>query len=68
MNLEDTRIESAGVMRCCLETVAQEYEGKNVKLGDKSKCLYCNEPFTLVDVLNIPIWRPDWQLAEDWKP
>ena len=42
--LADTRIEMAGVMRCCLGTVAEEYEGKDgtedqkVSIGMKSQC------------------------------
>lgn len=68
--LADTRIEMAGVMRCCLGTVAEEYEGKNgaddqnVKIGMKSKCRHCMEPFTLVDAKPYPKWKPDWQLNE----
>lgn len=68
MNLKDTRIQTAGVMRCCLASVAEEYEGghegtdKPVELGAKSKCRYCGQKFTLVDAKPRPLWVPDWQL------
>lgn len=67
--LQDTRIEQAGVMRCCLATVAEEYQGKDgpagdqrVSLGMKSKCRYCGQTFTLVAGKRFPTWKPDWQL------
>ena len=66
--LRDTRIEMAGVMRCCLATVAEEYEGgdngqdKPVTIGMKSKCRHCNQAFTLVETKPHPKWTPDWQL------
>jgi hypothetical protein len=75
--LHDTTIEKGGVVRCCLGTVAEEYEGKQVRLGDKSKCQHCGTTFTLVmvppgirtcytqEVTKItPVWKPDWQLKE----
>ena len=75
-NLEDTRIEIAGVCRCCLATVAEEYKDKKVMLGDKSQCLHCKTPFTLIkrkgsrpswwtkEQWNRPVWTPDWQLKD----
>jgi len=67
--LNDTRIEMAGVMRCCLATVAEEYQGKDgpegdqrVTLGMKSQCRHCKQPFTLVAAQLHPKWIPDWQL------
>ena len=67
--LGDTRIEVAGVIRCCLATVAEEYQGKDgpegdqrVTLGMKSKCRHCNQAFTLVASSPHPKWKPDWQL------
>ena len=67
MNLEDTWIEQAGVMRCCLATVAEEYEGKQVEIGDKSECRHCHTKFTLVAAepgWKKPRWKPDWQLEK----
>jgi hypothetical protein len=66
--LADTRIEMAGVMRCCLGTVAEEYEGKDgaadrkVSIGMKSQCRHCKEHFTLTEASPHPKWKPDWQL------
>lgn len=66
--LVDTRIETAGVMRCCIATVAEEYEGQEtgpdttVRIGMNSKCRHCGQPFTLVDATPYPKWKPDWQL------
>ena len=66
--LRDTRIEMAGVMRCCLVTVAEEYEGgdkgqdQTVSIGAKSKCRHCNQTFTLIEAKPHPKWKPDWQL------
>jgi hypothetical protein len=75
--LHDTTIEKGGVIRCCLGTVAAEYEGKQVRLGDKSKCPHCGTTFTLIMVppgmttcytkevtKTTPVWKPDWQLKE----
>ena len=74
-DLSKTAIEKGGVLRCCFATVASEYEGRSVRLGDKSKCLHCGTQFTLVMVpdgivtcfaANVikktPVWKPDWQL------
>ena len=57
----------AGVMRCCLASVATEYEGtgKPVTIGMKSKCSYCNLTFTLVKDKPHPKWKPDWQIEQD---
>ena len=69
--LSDTRIEYAGVLRCCLATVAEEYEGKNgaedqkVKIGMKSKCRHCKQGFVLVEASPLPKWKPDWQIGGD---
>jgi hypothetical protein len=80
-DLDDTALEQGGVLRCCLAFVASEYEGKKVKLGDKSSCRYCNTTFTLVMVppgmlscytkkvlKTTPVWKPDWQLKEEHGP
>ena len=78
-NLADTSIEKGGVLRCCLGTVASEYElHTQVKLGDKSKCKHCKTEFTLVMVkppltscytprvlATTPIWKPNWQLKNN---
>ena len=73
--LEATRIETAGVLRCCYSSVAQEYLGKTVRLGDKSACRYCKQKFTLVRWTGekpswwtevkwlAPVWKPDWQIT-----
>lgn len=69
--LRDTRITQAGVMRCCLGTVAEEYEGKDgaedqrVALGMKSKCRHCGQTFTLTAGKKYPTWLPDWQLQHN---
>lgn len=65
--LSETRVETAGVIRCCLQDVAMEYEGRTVKLGDKSKCPHCKTDFTLIwhttpRGKSYPLWIPDWQL------
>jgi hypothetical protein len=75
--LEETVIEKGGVVRCCLGSVASEYDGKRVRIGDKSVCAYCHTAFTLVEParagrtcysnLKKPIWKPDWQLEKDEK-
>lgn len=59
LRLIDTRIDTAGVMRCCLATVAEEYEGQDVQLGFTSRCRYCKAPFTLVQSQPYPLWTPD---------
>ena len=63
-NLEDTRIHTSGVFRCCMD-VANEYQDKKVQIGFKSRCPSCNEAFTLVDSMSgIPTWIPNWQLED----
>lgn len=74
IKLEDTLIEQGGVMRCCIGTVATEYEGKTVKIGDTSECHHCHTKFVLLapkDVtstcycdLDRPIWKPEWQIKK----
>jgi len=63
--LNQTRIEKAGVMRCCLSTVASEYleldgEPQMVKVGDNSSCKHCHTKFTLITAKPHPKWVPDW--------
>jgi hypothetical protein len=60
MKITDTKIESGGVYRCCLESIGSKL--KTAEIGDKDKCKYCNEPFTLVNINGVAIWIPDWQL------
>jgi len=66
MKLSDTRIPLGGVLRCCLETVAVEYENTDIEIGDKSKCTMCGELFTLVNdpSWDYPKWLPNWQLEK----
>jgi hypothetical protein len=71
---KDTAIQLAGVLRCCVGTVAKELEGQQVKIGDKSKCKHCGQVFTLARHVEkrptwisakeweAPIWVPDWQV------
>lgn len=58
MKTEDTRITQAGVMRCCLSTVATEHLGGEVEEGEESSCLHCGERFRLVG----GTWKPVWQI------
>lgn len=74
MKLKDTRIETAGVFRCCLETVALEHNGKDIHLGDTSNCRHCGEEFVLTknkgtrpkwitpEQWAVPVWKPTWQI------
>lgn len=64
--IADTRIETAGVMRCCLTSVAEEYlPARRVASGATSRCQYCRQAFTLVAPAAgkvYPVWKPDWQI------
>ena len=63
--LLDTRITTAGVMRCCLLDAALEYRDKPIKLGDKTACPHCKTAFTLIWCHSgYPLWKPDWQLEK----
>jgi hypothetical protein len=64
MKLEDTMIRSAGVMRCCITSIQEGDQEKEIALGDKTECKYCKQKFTLVEKPDVPlpIWMPDWQL------
>lgn len=67
MKLEDTTITTAGVMRCCLATVADELSGE-VREGDESACDHCGERFRLVWAPRVGFaeagyrWLPLWQV------
>lgn len=76
-DIDDTFIEMGGVFRCCISCVADEYKGKQVTLGDKSRCKYCGQSFTLIMVPPemetcypdqitkvTPVWKPDWQIEQ----
>lgn len=61
MNVQDTRVPQAGVMRCCLASVAEEYVGskEGVELGFESSCKYCKRKFRLIDTGRPhPVWIP----------
>lgn len=65
--LEDVRITTAGVFRCCLATIGSEYldevnGNKLVTVGMKSTCTCCKEVFALTEGEPHPILKPDWQL------
>jgi hypothetical protein len=60
-SMDETRITVAGVMRCCLASVATEYEGTMVCEGMTSKCKHCGEAFTLIRDGEHYVWTPDWQ-------
>lgn len=62
MKTEETTITPAGVLRCCLATVALEHLGEDVEAGEKSACQHCKEPFTLTPEWK---WVPDWQIKQD---
>ena len=63
MTLHETTIDTAGVFRCCLASVASEYIGKKVHIGDKSRCQYCHMTFTLTKAEPKPMWVPKWKLT-----
>jgi len=65
--LAETRIQTAGVMRCCLATVGDEWEGQRVKIGAASACKHCKQTVTLIDYRGRPVWYPDWQLDDERK-
>lgn len=81
-DLSKTAVEMGGVFRCCLGTVAIEYEGKKVKLGDTSSCKHCKCEFVLVkNSGQIPVsaykatkskpvllWYPKKLLREETNP
>lgn len=64
--LYHTRVESAGCFRCCLASVASEFEGvvddngsENpvVKIGQESNCKYCGETFVLTEGKPYAKWK-----------
>lgn len=66
----------AGVMHCCLATVAKEYEGnavdgtddKPVGIGFKSKCEHCKREFILVEAEEPPYWDRGIKTHPTWTP
>jgi hypothetical protein len=64
MKANKTTIARAGVLRCCLASVAEEHiqSGAEVDEGSKSQCIHCKEPFTLTRDGIHYVWRPDWQI------
>lgn len=62
VKLRNTELRTAGVFRCCIETVAVEHDPDDlVSIGDESACDHCGEAFRLV-AGNAPIWTPLWQI------
>jgi hypothetical protein len=49
MSIKQTRIPMAGVLRCCLESVATEFldPPQEVNEGQTSACKHCGMTFTL---------------------
>lgn len=66
MKLENTRLTTVGVFRCCGD-VASEYVGKEVEIGFTSKCQHCGEMFTLVHGNINPLWVPNRQIERKTK-
>lgn len=61
--LGETCVQNAGVFRCCIDTVGDEFDNAQLlKIGTGSKCKHCGEPFTLTTNFPKPKWVPDWQL------
>ena len=65
MSIYETTIDTAGVFRCCLNTVAREYIGKKVHIGYKSRCHYCGMTFTLTKAEPNPMWVPDLKITTE---
>lgn len=62
--LNETTITAAGVMRCCLATVAVEYAGLPVSEGMESRCAHCATLFRLVQRDGRLFWLPLWQIDQ----
>lgn len=65
MRFDETTLTMAGVIRCCLQSIADQFQDEDkVDLGDKAECKYCHTKFTLVqpDPARKPRWVPDWQI------
>jgi hypothetical protein len=59
MKISDTRIEEAGVFRCCVGSVATEYLNKDVDIsGSSSECKHCGRAFHLNA---LGVWVPSEQ-------
>lgn len=57
-----TTIPTAGVMRCCLASVACEHldAGRKVSEGERSSCVHCKRTFTLrKPIRGKMVWYPD---------
>jgi len=59
-NVKETKIQTAGVFRCCTSSVAREYEKSNqsVGIGAMSKCIHCERAFKLENKYNEMVWTP----------
>lgn len=71
MNINDTRIETAGVFRCCLSTIGEEYIGSFVDIGNVSCCQHCKRKFVLTGAIPndaFPIWKPEGTSAPAYSP
>lgn len=62
MKLKDTYIQTSGVMRCCISSVAEEYFELDFGLGATSSCKHCGTEFTLIHN-GKNMWMPNWQLG-----
>ena len=65
MKLHETFVATGGVYRCCLESIGTELVNKELELGDKCKCVFCGEEFTLVLDKGEPTWLSNIHLELD---
>lgn len=62
VDVSQTRITIAGVIRCCLATVALDHldAGRKVQEGAVSACRHCDRTFTLrKPIKGKMVWYPD---------
>jgi len=63
MKLSDTRIQTAGVIRCCLESIGDGYApDEELEIGFTSECKHCKQQFKLVKEFPHATWFPTWQI------
>jgi hypothetical protein len=43
MKIENTRIATSGLLRCCIQTLREIPPGTRVQSGDLKQCAYCGD-------------------------
>jgi hypothetical protein len=67
MKFVETCMTTAGVFRCCLNSIRKQFnDNDEVTLKQEARCEHCLGEFRLIsdEAAPKPIWLPLWQLEQ----